>query len=238
MRVKAPMLRIHTVAAGGGSLCRFDGFRLTVGPESAGADPGPLCYDLRAAGRRAQGAGALTLTDVNLALGRVVDGSLSVRARLASPSTRRSTRCKRACRRAGFERVATRSPRASSRSRTRAWRRRFSRSPSSAVPIRGITCWSASAAPLDSTSAPSPGGSASARSCCIPTPDCSPPTASGSRPHPGTGSATGSGVGCRPRARCPPRRTSSGEHSKTKGAACWPATGTCSRGRMSRVTGS
>ncbi len=44
VRVKAPMLRIHTVAAGGGSLCRFDGFRLTVGPESAGADPGPLCY--------------------------------------------------------------------------------------------------------------------------------------------------------------------------------------------------
>ena len=42
IRVKAPMLRIHTVAAGGGSLCRFDGIRLTVGPESAGSDPGPL----------------------------------------------------------------------------------------------------------------------------------------------------------------------------------------------------
>jgi 5-oxoprolinase (ATP-hydrolysing) len=64
VRVKAPMLRIHTVAAGGGSLCRFDGFRLTVGPESAGALPGPLCY-----GRA--GAGELALTDVNLALGRV-----------------------------------------------------------------------------------------------------------------------------------------------------------------------
>ena len=47
VRVKAPMLRIHTVAAGGGSLCRFDGFRLTVGPESAGAWPGPLCYGRR-----------------------------------------------------------------------------------------------------------------------------------------------------------------------------------------------
>ena len=47
VRVRAPMLRIHTVAAGGGSLCRFDGFRLTVGPESAGADPGPLCYGRR-----------------------------------------------------------------------------------------------------------------------------------------------------------------------------------------------
>ncbi len=64
VRVKAPMLRIHTVAAGGGSLCRFDGFRLTVGPESAGADPGPLCY-----GRT--GARELALTDVNLSLGRV-----------------------------------------------------------------------------------------------------------------------------------------------------------------------
>jgi len=64
VRVVAPMLRIHTVAAGGGSLCRFDGFRFTVGPESAGADPGPLCYGNPAARE-------LALTDVNLALGRV-----------------------------------------------------------------------------------------------------------------------------------------------------------------------
>ncbi len=58
-----------TVAAGGGSLCRFDGFRLTVGPESAGADPGPLCY--RPAGERSQRSEGLALTDVNLALGRL-----------------------------------------------------------------------------------------------------------------------------------------------------------------------
>ncbi|MFQ5418638.1 MAG: hydantoinase B/oxoprolinase family protein, partial [Myxococcota bacterium] len=64
IRVKAPMMRIHSVAAGGGSLCRFDGFRLVVGPESASADPGPLCYG-RAAARE------LALTDVNYALGRV-----------------------------------------------------------------------------------------------------------------------------------------------------------------------
>ncbi|MEE8476631.1 MAG: hydantoinase B/oxoprolinase family protein [Myxococcota bacterium] len=64
VRVKAPMLRIHTIAAGGGSLCRFDGFRLSVGPESAGADPGPLCY-----GR--PGASELALSDVNFALGRL-----------------------------------------------------------------------------------------------------------------------------------------------------------------------
>jgi 5-oxoprolinase (ATP-hydrolysing) len=65
VRLRAPMMSIHTVAAGGGSLCRYRGFRLTVGPESAGADPGPLCY-----GRPE--ARELTLTDVNLALGRVV----------------------------------------------------------------------------------------------------------------------------------------------------------------------
>src|SRR5690606_9007809 len=63
--VMAPMLDIHTVAAGGGSLCRCDGQRLQVGPESAGASPGPLCYgDPRAA--------ELTVTDVNLVLGRLL----------------------------------------------------------------------------------------------------------------------------------------------------------------------
>src|SRR5690606_739999 len=68
LRVRAPMVRIHTVAAGGGSSCRFDGFRLTVGPESAGADPGPLCYGRRGpdGARRAR---ELTLTDVNVFLG-------------------------------------------------------------------------------------------------------------------------------------------------------------------------
>ena len=63
-RVRAPMIDIHTVAAGGGSICRFDGRRFTVGPESAGARPGPLCYGDPA-------AHALTLTDVSVALGRV-----------------------------------------------------------------------------------------------------------------------------------------------------------------------
>jgi 5-oxoprolinase (ATP-hydrolysing) len=64
VRLKAPMLAVHTVAAGGGSICRWDGLRLTVGPESAGADPGPLCY-----GRPA--ASEVTVTDVDLVLGRV-----------------------------------------------------------------------------------------------------------------------------------------------------------------------
>ncbi len=64
VRLRAPMMAIHTVAAGGGSLCRFDGRRLSVGPESAGAEPGPLCY-----GRPE--AMEPTLTDVNVALGRL-----------------------------------------------------------------------------------------------------------------------------------------------------------------------
>ncbi|HKE12215.1 MAG TPA: hydantoinase B/oxoprolinase family protein, partial [Myxococcota bacterium] len=70
IRVRSPALRVHSIAAGGGSLCRFDGFRLTVGPESAGADPGPLCYGMRENGRVGPGEG-LTLTDVNVLLGRL-----------------------------------------------------------------------------------------------------------------------------------------------------------------------
>ncbi|HEY2036555.1 MAG TPA: hydantoinase B/oxoprolinase family protein [Steroidobacteraceae bacterium] len=62
VRIRAPMMHIHTVAAGGGSICRFDGMRLRVGPESAGAIPGPACY------RR---GGPLTVTDCNVMLGRV-----------------------------------------------------------------------------------------------------------------------------------------------------------------------
>lgn len=58
----APAVEIETVAAGGGSICGFDGQSLTVGPESAGADPGPACY-----GR----GGPLTITDVNLLSGRL-----------------------------------------------------------------------------------------------------------------------------------------------------------------------
>jgi 5-oxoprolinase (ATP-hydrolysing) len=64
VRVRAPMVRLHTVAAGGGSVCRFNAGRFLVGPESVGADPGPLCY-----GR--PGAKELSVTDVNLFLGRI-----------------------------------------------------------------------------------------------------------------------------------------------------------------------
>jgi len=62
VRLRVPMLRIHTVAAGGGSIISFDGARLRVGPESAGSDPGPMCY------RR---GGPLTVTDANVVLGKL-----------------------------------------------------------------------------------------------------------------------------------------------------------------------
>jgi 5-oxoprolinase (ATP-hydrolysing) len=61
-RLRVPMLRIHTVAAGGGSICRFENSRYRVGPESAGAVPGPACY------RR---GGPLTVTDCNVLLGKL-----------------------------------------------------------------------------------------------------------------------------------------------------------------------
>ena len=62
VRLRAPMLDIHTVAAGGGSILHFDGTRYRVGPDSAGADPGPACY---------RGGGPLAVTDANVMLGRI-----------------------------------------------------------------------------------------------------------------------------------------------------------------------
>ena len=62
VRMRAPMMQIHTVAAGGGSICSFDGARYRVGPESAGADPGPTSYGK---------GGPLTVTDCNVMLGKL-----------------------------------------------------------------------------------------------------------------------------------------------------------------------
>ena len=63
VRMRAPMMSIHTVAAGGGSILHFDGARFRVGPDSAGADPGPKCY------RR---GGPLAVTDANLMVGKLI----------------------------------------------------------------------------------------------------------------------------------------------------------------------
>ncbi len=62
VRLRAPMMKIHTVAAGGGSICTFDGARFRVGPESAGANPGPAAY------RR---GGPLAVTDCNVMVGKI-----------------------------------------------------------------------------------------------------------------------------------------------------------------------
>lgn len=63
VRIRAPMMQIHTVAAGGGSILSFDGARLRVGPDSAGAHPGPAAY---------RNGGPLTVTDANLQLGKLI----------------------------------------------------------------------------------------------------------------------------------------------------------------------
>ncbi|MBS0279398.1 MAG: hydantoinase B/oxoprolinase family protein [Proteobacteria bacterium] len=62
VRLRVPMMAIHTVAAGGGSILHYDGARFRVGPDSAGADPGPACY------RR---GGPLTVTDANVMVGKL-----------------------------------------------------------------------------------------------------------------------------------------------------------------------
>ncbi len=69
VQLLGPALAIETVAAGGGSLCHFDGFRLMVGPHSAGASPGPACYGA---------GGGLAITDVNLLSGRLVPDNFGI----------------------------------------------------------------------------------------------------------------------------------------------------------------
>ncbi|WP_024587100.1 hydantoinase B/oxoprolinase family protein [Aliihoeflea sp. 2WW] len=63
VRVRAPMMLIHTVAAGGGSILHYDAGRFRVGPDSAGANPGPACY---------RNGGPLTVTDANVMLGKLL----------------------------------------------------------------------------------------------------------------------------------------------------------------------
>jgi 5-oxoprolinase (ATP-hydrolysing) len=76
--VFSPSMAIETVAAGGGSICGYDGFKLTVGPESSGADPGPACYGA---------GGPLSITDVNLLLGRIHPGNFGIPLKPAAAQT-------------------------------------------------------------------------------------------------------------------------------------------------------
>jgi 5-oxoprolinase (ATP-hydrolysing) len=75
----SPSLAVETVAAGGGSVCRFDGHQLKVGPQSAGASPGPACYG---------NGGPFTLTDVNLLLGRLLEPHFPFRVDRAAAAAR------------------------------------------------------------------------------------------------------------------------------------------------------
>ena len=79
VRIITPIMAIETVAAGGGSICGFSGGRLTVGPASAGADPGPACY-----GR----GGPLAVTDLNVFLGRMSASQFPFRLDLAAIESR------------------------------------------------------------------------------------------------------------------------------------------------------
>ena len=148
VRLRAPMMKIHTVAAGGGSICTFDGTRFRVGPESAGANPGPASY------RR---GGPLAVTDCNVMVGKLdpalfprVFGpggdepldAIIVRERFAAlrsngpPANARRRR---------------RSPTASCGSRSRTWPTRSSTSRCSAATTSPSTRCAASAAPAGST---------------------------------------------------------------------------------------
>ena len=155
VRLAAPMMRIHTVAAGGGSICRFDGARFRVGPESAGANPGPASY------RR---GGPLTVTDCNVMVGKLdpelfprvfgASGSepldaLVVREKFAELAAEVS-------RRPAARARPRRSREGSSRSPSRTWRMRSSTSRSSAATTSPSTRCAASAAPAASMHASSP----------------------------------------------------------------------------------
>ena len=100
VRMRAPMMLIHTVAAGGGSILHFDGARFRVGPDSAGANPGPKCY------RR---GGPLAVTDANVMVGKLIPDffpkifgprrtsrSTPMRCATPSPSWRRRSAASRA----------------------------------------------------------------------------------------------------------------------------------------------
>ncbi len=149
VRMRAPMMSIHTVAAGGGSILHFDGARYRVGPDSAGANPGPASY------RR---GGPLAVTDANVMLGKIQPAVLPARVRRGGQGRARrdggagrSSRHWRGPSAAGAR--PSRSPRASSRSRSATWRTPSSTSPCSAATTSPSTRCAASAAPPASTPA-------------------------------------------------------------------------------------
>ena len=156
VRMRAPMMRIHTVAAGGGSILHFEAGRFRVGPDSAGANPGPACY------RR---GGPLAVTDANVMLGKLQpDFFPAIFGPEPGPAARRRQSCARNSRRSP-PRSATaarrkRSPTASSPSPSRTWPTPSRRSRCSAATTSPNICSTASAAPAASMPAWSPTRSA------------------------------------------------------------------------------
>ena len=127
VRMRAPMMLIHTVAAGGGSILHFDGARFRVGPDSAGANPGPKSY------RR---GGPLTVTDANVMVGQASFRNSSQRFSVRRRTSRSTPMpCARPSRRWRARSASRRrkSPTASSVSRSRTWRTRSRRFPCSAA---------------------------------------------------------------------------------------------------------
>ena len=146
VRMRAPMMLIHTVAAGGGSILHFDGARFRVGPDCAGANPGPKCY------RR---GGPLTVTDANVMVGKLMPDFFPkiFGAQQNQPlDCRRGAR--RVCRSSRTRSATAACPRrwrtASSRSRSRTWRTRSRRFRCSAATTSPATRSTASAAPAAS----------------------------------------------------------------------------------------
>ena len=128
VRMRAPMMLIHTVAAGGGSVLHFDGARFRVGPDCAGANPGPKCY------RR---GGPLAVTDANVLVGKLIpDFFPKIFGPEPGPAARRRRGESRPSpnwpKRSAANR-RKRSPTASSRSRSRTWPTRSRKSRCSAA---------------------------------------------------------------------------------------------------------
>ena len=151
VRIRAPMMRIHTVAAGGGSILHFEAGRFRVGPDSAGANPGPACY------RR---GGPLTVTDANVMVGKLLPDFFPAIFGPGQDQPLDAEIVRGEVRGAGAPRSATDArreawPTASSPSRSRTWRTpsRRSRSqrgydvtdicsPASAAPAASMPAWS------------------------------------------------------------------------------------------------
>ena len=162
VRIVAPMMAIETVAAGGGSICRFDGVKLAVGPDSAGADPGPACY-----GR----GGPLAVTDMNLYQGKILADHFPFPWTMPRSTGGSQALCDEIARATGRRYQPARAGRRlPPRGQCQAWSRRFARSRLPRGPTRGSTPWWPLAARPDNMPVPLPGNWASGKSSARPMP--------------------------------------------------------------------